>query len=208
MKRLDQELEEDLSWREAELGSLKLQVAQSESGSAKHNALLRAMWAMLYAHFEGFSKFTWDLYLEKLQALELDRQSFKPEICKLSLHKDLKNLKGDLSSESLWDFCGGKFQRLMNEKLKFDTKLETDSNLWPNLFKDNIYKICLHCSSIDEFQTHIKSLVARRNDIAHGKKLVIKSLIEYQEYENAALLVMHELAIAVVEAIETKSYLR
>jgi hypothetical protein len=53
----------------------------------------------------------------------------------------------------------------------------------------------------------LKSLVARRNEIAHGQKMTISSLTEYQEYENAAIVVMHELAISVLEALESKCYL-
>jgi hypothetical protein len=37
--------------------------------------------------------------------------------------------------------------------------------------------------------------------------MTISSLSEYQEYENAAIIVMHELAISVLEALESQSYL-
>ena len=53
----------------------------------------------------------------------------------------------------------------------------------------------------------LRSLVARRNDIAQGQKMTISHLAEYAEYENAAVVVMHELAISVLESLESKSYL-
>lgn len=37
--------------------------------------------------------------------------------------------------------------------------------------------------------------------------MVIKSLAEDQEYESAALLVMHELAVGMIECIEKAAYL-
>jgi len=52
------ELEQDLNWREAELASLKVLVAEATAGTVSHQALLRALWAMLYAHYEGFCKFS------------------------------------------------------------------------------------------------------------------------------------------------------
>jgi hypothetical protein len=49
-------------------------------------------------------------------------------------------------------------------------------------------------------------LVTRRNDIAHGKNMVIANLTEYREYENATLCLMHELAIKSIEIIDEKAY--
>ena len=48
------ELEQDLKWREDELAAMKFAVTQTVIGTAPHKALLRAAWAMLYAHYEGF----------------------------------------------------------------------------------------------------------------------------------------------------------
>jgi hypothetical protein len=50
----------------------------------------------------------------------------------------------------------------------------------------------------------LNKLVNQQNEIAHGKKLVINTLAEYQPYEEAAFLVMHKLAVAVVECLERK----
>ncbi len=60
------ELDKDLNWREAELTSLKVQLITTTKGTVAHKVLLRAMWALLYAHYEGFCKFAWDLYLDEL----------------------------------------------------------------------------------------------------------------------------------------------
>ncbi len=55
------QLGDDLTWREAELASLKLLVSEAEIGSVRRASLLRAIWVLLYAHYEGFFKFAWDL---------------------------------------------------------------------------------------------------------------------------------------------------
>jgi hypothetical protein len=96
----------------------------------------------------------------------------------------------------------------MKEQLTFELSLETDSNLWPNLLRDNSTEVDLPHKKVDEHELKLKALVARRNEIAHGKKMVIASLAEYQPYEDAAILVMHELAVAVLECLEKKTYLR
>jgi len=47
---LSEQLEDDLSWREAELASLKVTLLEAPSGSVKQRTLLRAACALLYAH--------------------------------------------------------------------------------------------------------------------------------------------------------------
>ncbi|MFN6439004.1 MAG: MAE_28990/MAE_18760 family HEPN-like nuclease [Nostoc sp. DedSLP01] len=53
----------------------------------------------------------------------------------------------------------------------------------------------------------LEALVVRRNDIAHGQKMIIKDIQEYLKYEKAAVEVMHELAVSVVECLDKKLYL-
>jgi hypothetical protein len=50
--------------------------------------------------------------------------------------------------------------------------------------------------------------VGRRNEIAHGKKLVVDNLDEYAEYEKAVMLVLHELAVSVVNTLDKRSFAR
>lgn len=45
----------------------------------------------------------------------------------------------------------------------------------------------------------IKTLVARRNDIAHGQKVFIEDLTYYLEYENMTRNLMYALALAVID---------
>ncbi len=116
-------------------------------------------------------------------------------------------MRGDLSPEAIWDFCTNTFPALLKADLKFTQKLETQSNLWPSVLIANSVSVGLACTVAKDHALKLKSLVARRNDIAHGQKMTISSLAEYQEYENAAVLVMHELAISVIEVLESKSYL-
>jgi hypothetical protein len=61
------QIEEDLKWSEAELGSLKIQAAAAPAKSDRQRALLRALRTMLYAHYEGFCKFCWDVLLDQME---------------------------------------------------------------------------------------------------------------------------------------------
>lgn len=49
----------------------------------------------------------------------------------------------------------------------------------------------------------LATLVARRNDIAHGKKVFIRDMTYYHDYEQAVDAVMVGLALAVVGKAES-----
>jgi hypothetical protein len=51
------EITRDLDWREAELATIKRLVKQTNITVKQREVLLRAAWALLYAHYEGFAKF-------------------------------------------------------------------------------------------------------------------------------------------------------
>ena len=67
MSTWSDQIEADLKWREGELASLKLLAASADHGSDRQRAILRALWAMLYAHYEGFCLFCWDLMLSAIE---------------------------------------------------------------------------------------------------------------------------------------------
>ena len=205
-----QQLEEDLNWREAELAILRKEafVASKDKDTNKYRVLLRALWAMLYAHYEGFCKFAWDLYLDELQKAAIKRKDCQDEIAKLSLQKQFKSLKGDLSLENLWNFGQTSFRTMLEENLDFQVKLETQSNLYPKVFKDNSIKVCLDCTLVDQYETELNALVSRRNEIAHGKKMIIKDINEYKKYQDAAIEVMYELAVVIDDCLNNKLYLK
>lgn len=201
-------LEEDLDWRLTELAILQNQTVLANKDSNRYRVLLRAMWAMLYAHYEGFCQFAWDLYLDELEKAGVKRKDCKDEIAKLSLQKEFKALKGDLSLESIWEFGQTRFTAMLEDNLDFPVKLETQSNLYPNIFKENSLQIGFTCGLIDKYETELKALVSRRNEIAHGQKMIIKDINEYKKYETAAIEVMHELAISIVDSLDKKLYLK
>jgi hypothetical protein len=96
----------------------------------------------------------------------------------------------------------------MKQNLSFEMRLETKSNLWPDLLKENSAAVDLPFAMVDKNELKLKALVSRRNEIAHGKKMIVATLEEYKPYEDAALLVMHELAVAVLDCLEKQTYLK
>jgi hypothetical protein len=201
------QIEENLGWREGELASIKILLSTTNKESVRYKALLRSLVVLLYAHYEGFCKFAWDLYLDTIEQEKVKRHECCEEIIKLSLRKKFKELGGDLSSKSIWDFFTKNLPEFLTEEVEFKIHLETESNLWPNLLKANSTDAGLACLMADSNQILLKTLVGRRNNIAHGQKEIIADLAEYEKYERAAFEAMIELGLSVVECLEQRKYL-
>ncbi len=201
-------LEEDLKWREAELASLKRLAIVAAPKSIAHQSLLRAMWAMLYAHFEGFTKFCWDTVLDHIQSQSIPANQLHLRFVLLALEKDFRVLRGNLDPKSIWEFYQTVMPGALSSQAVFpdELRLKTDSNLWPNVFERETAKLGFVCDELEKHRARIKTLVARRNDIAHGKEMTISGIPEYREYEHATLCIMHELAIRSIEAIDSGMY--
>jgi hypothetical protein len=201
-------LEADLSWREAELASLKRITLVNKDNETIYRCLLRASWALLYAHFEGFTKFCWELLLDQIQARSIAIEDLREDFLILALEKRFRLLRGNLSSSSLWKFFHDDLPETLNQNAFFspDCRLETEFNLWPNVFERECAKVGITSTMLDNYRSRIRALVDRRNDIAHGKNMTVRSITEYADYEDAVLLVLHDLAIQVVEILEKQMY--
>lgn len=209
MKTPSDELEEDLRWREAELASLKRLAIVHSDNEIVCRATLRACWALLYAHFEGFTKFAWEFLLDKVEDEKLSIRKLSKDFQILALEKMFRALRGNTEAKSLWDFFSKVMPSELDKYASFhpDCRLQTDSNLWPNVFERECARVGISSNILSDERPRIKALVARRNDIAHGKNMTIKSVAEYTEYENAAFLVLHDLAVQVLSLLEDQQYL-
>lgn len=204
----EDQIEKDLAWREAEMGSLKLLLGAAPTGSDRQRALLRACSAMLYAHYEGFSKFCWTILLGAIQKEKLQRRDLVTPLAKRAMEDVFRSLRGDTSTESFWSFCTKQFSAELSEVATFPDEVDTESNLWPDLSARINSSVGLDCSLLDQHSDRIGQLVGRRNKIAHGEKMEIKDIPQFQELEHSAVLVMHELAIAVVTCLDRRDYLK
>lgn len=203
-------LEIDLQWREAELSSLKRLAITSPDNSVASRSLLRALWALLYAHFEGFTKYCWDSLFDHIQAGNFPRSMLDEKFSIISLEPEFQQLRGNLSSKCILEFCLGEVPQALNRIAVFneDMRLTTECNLWPNIFERESLKIGIVCDELELHRQRIKTLVARRNDIAHGKSMTISNVEEYVGYEHAAICLMHELALKTIDLAESKLFLR
>ncbi|MEO5951563.1 MAG: MAE_28990/MAE_18760 family HEPN-like nuclease, partial [Chloroflexia bacterium] len=125
-----------------------------------------------------------------------------------SLTKVFKEARGNTSPKGLWDFVCKTFKEEMARPLSFAARLETRSNLWPNVAIENNAAMGLDCKQVGVHEAQLRALVSRRNEIAHGKKLIVATLQEYEVYEKVVMIVIHELAVAIVEQLTNKGFVK
>jgi hypothetical protein len=202
-----EELETDLQWREAELVSLKLLAVRTKDGTVEQKALLRVLWAMLYAHYEGFCKSAFEIYLGALKRLGPRRCDCRDELAVFSINAKFRKLGGNLSNDNCVRFVN-ELSTLLNETISFDQQPDIRGNLYANILCENCQCVCLPFSQVEENERMLNALVSRRNDIAHGKNVPVKSLSEYKRYEDAAFTVMCALAVDIIDVLERGLYLK
>jgi len=211
----EQELENDLKWREAELTALKFAVTQSTPNTIPHKALLRAAWAMLYAHYEGFCLFALSVFLDEVKKSGALRDQCQAPLMLFSLEETFRRIRKVTPHTPVFHaFCSTTFPMLMSAAIDFEVDEDGDfviagrSNLYGNDLLEHCKTMCLVESCIDTNKTKLGLLVTRRNKIAHGEQEVVKDLTEYKQYEDAAIDVMHDIAVAIVDALDNKTYLK
>lgn len=196
-------LERDLDWRRAELAELKLLIGSSAiATSDRDRSLLRAIFAMLYAHFEGFLRFALESYVDELTSMRLKTNRLSNDLLPIAM----RNALGSYSKLSKKDFL---FELLRSYRSSVTFTLDFgEGNFWPDKVEKLLAEVALQSLYLSKDRLRLKSMVSRRNDIAHGKPLSVRSLKEYKEVEDAAITVMYEVAIAIDEAISCASYLK
>lgn len=201
-----QQIQSDLDWREAELALLRKQLALSK-GRGVEVALLRANMAMIYAHYEGFCKFALGIYIDALEKIALKRGQLKWAIAASSLRNFHQELKGISDPGEFFTKIFLELEDKLAEKASFP-RPDHIANLWPNLLLEWLARLGLDRGEIEVHRARLESLVSNRNQIAHGKRLIVKDLKELDQYGEAASLAMHGVFLGITNALEKRLYLR
>jgi hypothetical protein len=200
----DKSLELDLNWMEDELALMKSEILSAPEGSIKRRTLLRAAIAMLYAHYEGFCKFAFQFYVDEVVSRQLPLRDLIDPIA-MSIHSsELKKMR-KLDDTRFW--LGVREFSVVLDSIDYKSfEVTSSSNLYPNILDEICLCTGLILSKVDENRERLKSLVARRNEIAHGKNYVVSSVDEYNLIENCVMIVMHDVAYSVIDSIQDEKF--
>lgn len=202
-------LESELAWRRAELHALKslLELERHGGDTPTGRALSRSMLAMLYAHWEGYSKAVLSAYLKFV----LRRKPIAIDAAKGLLLAHARQIvrryeSGDTeaSSEFLELVRGTSRSRL---RIVEGRVIDTKSNLRFAVLQDILSALDLPIEDFATRENLIDALLCdRRNEIAHGRANfpTREAVLELHEKLLEMLQELRDLAVA---HIRVKGYL-
>ncbi|NTU50574.1 MAG: hypothetical protein HGA87_06855 [Desulfobulbaceae bacterium] len=194
----------DLDWRESEIASMRVFLAGSSLNKGQEKVLLRAAWALLYAHYEGFCKNALSIFYDHILSLPIVCQDLPQATKVFALRRTLKQLRSLPESNLL-----GRIETFSidhSARKPVFPEIETDSNLWPSRLRVLLIEADLSTFVVDTHELKLKTLVARRNCIAHGERDIIKEVSYYRSFEDAVYEVMYDLAYQIEERLQRAPY--
>jgi len=217
------DIEQDQRIRLDEIRFLHIICANLSSEDDK-SRMRRAMVVMLYSHFEGFAKFTLEVYRRFVDQSKLKCCEVQPALATAvlrDLFKAFQNPDGGRSFlpkelmdarelrplaiqrtfvENAWAFG----QRLAAIP---DGYVDTESNLKPVVLRKNLFRLGLPHDLFDGFEGSINKLLHYRNSIAHGKRDLAIDETDYDKLFIAVSEIMDELRRSILKAISTSAFL-
>lgn len=197
-------LTRDLDWREGEIASLRLTLQSSSISPIQRRTLLRAAWALLYAHYEGFCKNALTVFYDCVANSGISCRSLPNATRLLALQKSINKMRtkdiGHLYDEVI------NFDATYLQSPPVFPEVDTDSNLWPSKLIELLEQADLSTCKVSEHQIKLRTLVARRNKIAHGERNIIDEVEYYLSYENAVYEVLYDLAYQIDNRLSYPPY--
>jgi MAE_28990/MAE_18760-like HEPN len=225
IEQLIAEIEFDLEWRSEEIRFLRNVVARLDDNEERMR-MRRALIVMLYAHFEGFSKFAFQVYVKQINASKCRGEEVVYPILAASVMKEIKGLNNLNQKADIFrnDAPADTELHLLARSIEFverlaeiaareivlneDDVVNTESNLTPVVMKKILFRLGFGYDDLASVAGSIQKLLGLRNGIAHGK---IKEGLEDENYESIqrdVFALINTVKRKVSEAIINTAYLK
>jgi hypothetical protein len=197
-------ISEDLDWRESEIASIRILLSSASISETQRVGLLRAAWAMLYAHYEGFCKEALTIYFDAISQSGAVCSTLPSTTKTFALAKQVRRLR-QMTNEDLLEAISNFKSHHLDTSPMFP-EVDTKSNLWPSVLLDLLESADLNTEKVEEHEQKLKTLVGRRNEIAHGKSNLIPEVAYYLTFEQVVYDVMYDLALQIDSRLRQPPY--
>jgi hypothetical protein len=126
--------------------------------------LLRAAWAMLYAHYEGFCKNTLITFFDAATNTGIFNSDLPKPTKALALGATIRRLRHLPDADFLDELEN--FSSTCLEKIPEFPEVDTQSNLWPNVLISLLKSADLSSDKVQEHKVKLSTLVATRNNVS------------------------------------------
>ncbi len=217
------ELEEEMSRRLDEIRFFRNQLSELGCDDEKER-YCQCLVVMLYAHFEGFWKAAFSIYLKAINQECIPCKEAIEQIVAASM-SDLFSALSDPNSKcsffrrpapddtKLHRFARhSEFAARIEDafssvvSIPIDDVVDTESNLTPIVVRKNLFRLGF---SHDEFKSEegtINELLRRRNDIAHGSSRQGVPLDSYFSLESSVFGVMKRVVVLIFDSLRERRF--
>ncbi|CNB09465.1 MAE_28990/MAE_18760 family HEPN-like nuclease [Yersinia similis] len=219
-----EQLELEKLWREDEIRSMHNILSELQSEQDK-NKIRRAIICLLYAHIEGFVKFSFSLYVDGINRMKLKCEQVKPILAAAVYHVDFMRLtnpdaksrvfnKKSQSDSHIQRLClheefFDKISDFFHAEIKIkDSYINTENNIGREVLEKLLYQVGLSHKALDSIIGPLSRLKNKRNGIAHGADKNTIEESEYQIFYGLTLGIMGELSRVLFLAFQSKDFLK
>ncbi len=201
MHEIIREITESNRWRDGEFAMFKTNLSDVDQ-----NLWCRMCIPMIYAHWEGFVVSSLRILLKYLNSLKLDPSKVTTNIVVVGLGSAYRPLSGKQSFSQRVDFTE-KFGRLFSEDLKFESKIDTKSNLNSKVLKELCEAFSFSFDLFDSCISDVDRLVNIRNSIAHGENSIVPDMKNIEKYISSVNEAIDILTNEISNFVEREEYL-
>ncbi len=219
------ELEEELSRRLDDIRFFRNQLAGLEAPDDRER-FCKCLIVMLYAHFEGFWKAAFGIYLKAINREGLKCSEATEQLVAASMNDLFRALsdrkaKCDFFRRSapydtkLHRFArhaefAGRMKDVLDGTvdIAIEDVLDTESNLTPVVVRKNLFRLGFSHDEFKEYEGAIHELLRRRNDIAHGSARNGVPVEAYRKLESAVIGVMGHVVVLIFRSLIGGGFLR
>ena len=201
-------LSRDLGWRKKELTDIR-QLTQLAANISRRRVLTRCGIALLYAHFEGFTKQAGQAYLEYVAVQRLSND----QIARNFLAMSLSHLMSPVAARRKPSSYERVVELFLDEGAKrahipYKTAVDTESNLSSKVLREIVFTLGLDYSPFESKEKLVDiRLLARRNHIAHGERLDLDET-DYDELHVSIIDILNCLRNQIENAAARRTFAR
>jgi hypothetical protein len=216
------QLEEEITWRQNEIRFFRNQM--SDLSEEDKDQFRRMLIVMLYAHFEGFFKFSMMLYIRCVNNEAICCYDANPALVATAFRrifdelfntgKKAKEFKKLLPDDTKLhrlarqrDFII-QFDKFQEKKVDIPEDFIDTSNLEPIVLKKYLFMLGFDYEAFEDQKDIVKELLEYRNSIAHGAARSGIREDQYKKLEKSVFDMMESVMMFVVNAIKAKYYLK
>ncbi|QDT24425.1 MAE_28990/MAE_18760 family HEPN-like nuclease [Gimesia chilikensis] len=217
------ELEEEMSRRLNEIRFFRNQLSELDSKEEKER-YCQCLVVMLYAHFEGFWKAAFSIYLKAINQEQIMCKNAVEQLVAASMndlftslsdpHRKCTFFRNPAPDDTkLHRFARhSEFVARLDDALStivsipIDDVVDTESNLKPVVVRKNLFRLGFSHEEFKSEEGTINELLRRRNDIAHGSSRIGVPVDSYSNLESSVVGVMRRIVILIFESLRERRF--